>query len=1644
MVNKLFVRDVIKQGQIYCTQGGNHHLSYSTLHPGTGVVNTTNPDLVELVEKILGKWNYRSPQTPSYTAPDVENVVVVPVLDTFRGFGTWGDDNVFNVNYSGDGFHFNNWNFVLHPSTTNPNMDPGVYNIYCLLGCILDPDGSGEYILAIKVADNYVDWTTDSINEPAITSLSTISQLINSESYSLTISAKYKSSNVKYTRNLYVENTAVLRIGYSIPKMIDALVVGNSSQNVGNTYWELSSDYQEQSYETINLLSYIDGDTGIPYNSQSQEMSFSVANSKPQTFFFDQSSTSTPSDSDLLPNVYFIPLGYITPLQYTGQQDLPDITYIADIVPAGEKYRIVAAGSDYYTTAPLEYGIGKGKVLQEAVNTLRELFKSQQIPSESDHNNFYDSEKDTWLFRADTSNAENKAIDEWTSQIIMPDNPYMLTIRAEKSSKTSKYYIAGRFFKLKKYSSSVSDDLEESLWLTKQTNGSNLNAWWLSFPISAETFISTNSLSIIQAFNKTIGSSSSEIISEIQDYYQDNGNDVDWSGIYPFGLNTNVLGLPILSSLTIDNMEAPPTIRSGYQSFSEGKGCFFISKIQVPGSKNLYPLVFPQQEFTPKNISEFNSALDYYFDVKQDLDITDNETASIINIGNYNTSDKIYSLELSYVGSKYKISYWDISNLTSLDNAFDTSSRPNASTFIISLNAWNTSSVTSMVETFKGTQNFNQPLWGWDTSKVTDFTGLFQNAHGITGPIAGSTSVDSVSDMGTSIRHWKVDESATLTDMFDGATNYTSTSQYFNSTPNYRFFNYLIRASSIPVASSNFTLDIVNGIDENGNLSIETTLQGTGLIGSPIANILLEAHKEGVIPYFANIAQVDSSHSFSKPLKIGTSEVQFGVFEHTNGEYMLAVSSDVITSSNQSQEVSLYDHDKIDDADFETIQTGFTFPEDEDDAVTDDQLKLFLGPEVDIDDKTYRILSVWSPLTRSESRYTPFTDRNLKHAIRYYFGTVNSLPHGIDSNSTTVGRFSDPSTRSAIQNWDTSQLTSMKDAFNQSAAQDYNFNENLSNWDFSNVTNAQGLFKNNTSFDNGGKDPTWNTIALTNASHMFQGCSSFNRNLSNMNMSNVTTTSYMFNNATSYQGAGIGDGWDLQSCTDITSMFERASSFDQFLSSDGWGSGTRSHLKSMFKNASSFRNGLGSGFFSSFEPLYLGDTSSVSDFTSMFEGASRFDWPGRIELHLNSATTTEAMFANTPSMYSIIQGHLRTDGTETFYTGNVTNMTRMFEGSAVLEVHLNTDSVTTMEAMFKNAIGSPITKVFDLVSHVTGNSYYTWNTSNVTNFSEMFSGAKSFNGNLSSFDTSNGQDFSQMLKGATRFNQDITGLDVSSSQDMTEMLSGAKALRRNVRLWAPEPTSTTFTNMFYDSTQMIEHYRGTTGWLTGSTPTIEFFDPTETYVFKIPDGSSFSEEINYLGKGNIGVPDVGSLEKVEILSNAESHYFELTKNAHPIVRRVVIAEGTQKHCLEPQARTNQFISKGVSVLISDLDGVGLSLRSKGLLYHSTNTNYDIDLVYTFSNGKTINVHIEVDVYLRSTNCPCRVFSGTEKEAGFFSGTMNQPTFMVTNAGLLSTFVNTSRYVGTKRIVPSESATLNAFGRREGAPGGSGAPPRNTF
>lgn len=81
---------------------------------------------------------------------------------------------------------------------------------------------------------------------------------------------------------------------------------------------------------------------------------------------------------------------------------------------------------------------------------------------------------------------------------------------------------------------------------------------------------------------------------------------------------------------------------------------------------------------------------------------------------------------------------------------------------------------------------------------------------------------------------------------------------------------------------------------------------------------------------------------------------------------------------------------------------------------------------------------------------------------------------------------------------------------------------------------------------------------------------------------------------------------------------------------------------------------------------------------------------------------------------------------------------------------------------------------------------------------------------------------------------------------------------------------------------------------------------------------------------------------------------------------------------------------------------------------------------------------------RKYRCNCNTTTnGNTKQANFFSGSNNKPEFLVTDPFILAQIVRTAslRHAG-KTVFANK--TLNAYGRWEGAPGGSGAPPKNIF
>ena len=72
-----------------------------------------------------------------------------------------------------------------------------------------------------------------------------------------------------------------------------------------------------------------------------------------------------------------------------------------------------------------------------------------------------------------------------------------------------------------------------------------------------------------------------------------------------------------------------------------------------------------------------------------------------------------------------------------------------------------------------------------------------------------------------------------------------------------------------------------------------------------------------------------------------------------------------------------------------------------------------------------------------------------------------------------------------------------------------------------------------------------------------------------------------------------------------------------------------------------------------------------------------------------------------------------------------------------------------------------------------------WDVSNVTDMSNMFEQARSFNGDLSKWDVSKVEDMRYMFARATRFDDDLSTWNVSNVTRTTGMFQGAKAYHRS-------------------------------------------------------------------------------------------------------------------------------------------------------------------------------------------------------------------------------------------------------------------------
>ncbi len=326
-----------------------------------------------------------------------------------------------------------------------------------------------------------------------------------------------------------------------------------------------------------------------------------------------------------------------------------------------------------------------------------------------------------------------------------------------------------------------------------------------------------------------------------------------------------------------------------------------------------------------------------------------------------------------------------------------------------------------------------------------------------------------------------------------------------------------------------------------------------------------------------------------------------------------------------------------------------------------------------------------------------------------------------------------------IEQWGDNAWESFAEAFIFCKNMTYNAKDipNLSK-----ITELQSMFYGCTKFN--GDINNWDVSSITSMRRMFEGAKSFNKDLDQWDVSNVTDMTGMFSGTTSFNG-NISN-WDVSKVERMGSMFWNATSFTGDLSK--WNVSNVTFMGSMFYNATAFNGDLSQW-----------NVGNVTEMGSMFGQAFSFNgdlsnWNVANVVNMRGMFSIAKVFAGDLSKWDV---------------SKVVHMENMFNGAIAFNGDLsnwNVSNVITTKGMFTHA------------QSFTGD-LSKWDVSKVGNMNSMFSYATSFNADISTWNVSSVVSMSFMFNNATSFNQDLSTWDVSKVVNMSGMLDDSMLSNHN-------------------------------------------------------------------------------------------------------------------------------------------------------------------------------------------------------------------------------------------------------------------------
>ena len=775
-------------------------------------------------------------------------------------------------------------------------------------------------------------------------------------------------------------------------------------------------------------------------------------------------------------------------------------------------------------------------------------------------------------------------------------------------------------------------------------------------------------------------------------------------------------------------------------------------------------------------------------------------------IGNWNTSSVTYMTYMFINATAFNqpIGDWDTSSVTNMYGMFQSATNFNQdiNTKEVTVNdvtykAWNTSSVTNMSNMFRSTSAFNQPIGDWNTSNVTNMFYMFYAATAFNKPIGNwdTTSVTNMSYMfhtatvfNQPINNWNTSNVTNMSSMFERATNFNqpinnwNTSNVTDMVNMFYFatnFNQPLKAKYNPeddveLSNIEFTLELVDlkygyGWQEKTSSS-EDVLTGVTLKddkgevlldteGNPISDIKLENEQRGgsTGPYDKKTITFQVTDLSKSGIYITTGDAAYndiGIILKTTDPKIPFVKEISGTNAENLENKKLLDVDIY----VNTIKAKNDY-----------------WNTLNVTNMNY--MFYYAKAFNQNINYWTVGEETTLDNMFYQSGITNDNKYGLSVPTPTYNEFNQippyvPANKddlqAALSLWYTKANDGSENALEN--ANSYNGDEyqvNPNTWDVTAVTNMSSLFKDITNIDTYTVHPeinSWDTSKVTSMGYMFSKATAFNQPIGDWDTSSVTHMVGMFESARVFN-QNIGD-WDTSKVTDMRSMFEYARVFNQNIGD--WDTSKVTDMRRMFLDATAFNQNISYW-------TVLEDT----ELNIMFDKSGIADG----DYGLSVPTPTYDQFNQerpyTPTTKGDLQSALSTwytkanDGSE-----NALDTANNYTGTGIGSDYFgnpDTWDVTRITDMSQLFYG--ISNIGTYTVHPEINS---WNTLNVINMNNMFSGATAFNQPIGNWDTSSVTNMSNMFNNASAFNQPIGDWDTSSVENMSYMFYNASAFNQNV------------------------------------------------------------------------------------------------------------------------------------------------------------------------------------------------------------------------------------------------------------------------